>query len=125
MNYKDFVALYELDKRVCQMICDVEKLSKSFVGESANLLTYERRAKDDEAMQARARAQKQKYQEFLESGRKLVRELFAFKKALVEYQSATSEARVDDLEFYFGSERVEEYSKEEDCKKEGGDESQL
>ena len=108
MNYKDFVALYELDKRVCSMICDIEKLSKGFVGESANLFTYERRAKDDEAMQARAKAHKQKYQEFLESGRKLVRELFAFKKALVEYQSATSEARVDDLEFYFGAKKIED-----------------
>lgn len=108
MNYKDFVALYELDKRVCSMICDIEKLSKGFVGESENIFTYKRRAKDDEVMQARARAQEQSYREFLESGRKLVRELFAFKKALVEYQSATSEARVDDLEFYFGAKEIVE-----------------
>lgn len=38
MNYKDFVALYDLDKRVCSMICDIEKLSKGFVGEGAKSL---------------------------------------------------------------------------------------
>ncbi|MBR2111628.1 MAG: hypothetical protein IJ950_01535 [Helicobacter sp.] len=89
------------------MICDIEKLSKGFAGESENLFTYKHRAKDDEVMQARARAQEQSYRELLESGRKLVRELFAFKKMLVDYQSATSEARVDDLEFYFGTKDVE------------------
>ena len=59
-------------------------------------------------MQARAKAQEQSYQEFLKSARKLVHELFAFKKALVEYQSATSEARIDDLEFYFGAKEIKE-----------------
>lgn len=108
MNYKDFLALYELDKRVCAMICDIEKLSKGFVGEGENLFTYKRRAKDDEVMQANAETQEQSYREFLESGRRLVHELFAFKKALVEYQSATSEARLNDLEFYFGAKEIEE-----------------
>lgn len=111
MNYKNFIALYELDKKVCSMICDIEKLSKGFIGESENLFSFKVKNKDDEAMQIRIKAQEQSYNELLEHGRKLVRELFAFKKALIEYQSATSEVRVDNLEFYFGSNEIKEEQK--------------
>ncbi|TLD80152.1 hypothetical protein LS68_008010 [Helicobacter sp. MIT 05-5293] len=85
MTYKNLVGLYSLDKKICQMICSIEGISKNFSDEWRFLDTLELYAKNEEEVLS-AKEDMQRFNELMDSGRRLVNELLIFKRALNDYQ---------------------------------------
>lgn len=85
MIYKNLVGLYSLDRKICQMICNIDAISKNLSDEWKFLDTLELYAKSEEEI-ASAKQDMEKFNELIQSGRRLVNELLIFKKALNDYQ---------------------------------------
>ncbi len=89
MTYKNLISLYKIDKKICQMICDLEGINKNFNAEFVFLDTLERFAKSQSEIDSALREQ-ERFQRLLAEARKLIDSLLSFKCELDSYQVARS-----------------------------------
>lgn len=97
--FKDFVSLYNLDKKVCQMIMDVEKISDVFAAESkdVNLFNISNDADEDKKKADAAALEKLRI-----GARLFIAQLFKFKAIVNEYQAYKNNDKLEQVESMFG-----------------------
>lgn len=98
MAFKDFVALYNLDKKVCQMIMDVEKINDSFASEAkeANLFNASNENED------KKKADSAELEKLRTGARQFIGQLFKFKAIVNEYQAYRNNDKLEQVESLFG-----------------------
>ncbi|MDO7252784.1 hypothetical protein [Helicobacter cappadocius] len=98
-------ALYELDKKICTMIVDIQKISDSFGYEHANL--WSGKGEFDEIQELQ-----QEFDVLRHKGKILISELFDFKYQLNKYQANREKTHFNEINRFFG--KSEEEIKEEE-----------
>lgn len=100
MKKNNQFALYALDKKICSMIVDIEKLNGNIGEESANLFNTIEEQNEKKIM-------KDEFEEVCKAGISLISFLFQFKHALNQYQAKRSQTQMNEINRFFGKTKEE------------------
>ena len=97
--FKESVALYALDKRVCQMIMEVEKISNDFSLEAREVNLFKPMSDEEEE---KRRLDEKELERLRINAREFIREIFKFKHALNCYQAYMNDEKLERFNARFG-----------------------
>lgn len=91
---KEILSIYDLDKKICSFIMDIQKLDKSLTTESSNLQKKLVKDEDHEFLE-------QHINSLIKYGTNIILSLFEFKRELNDYQAIKFQK-----DFYFLNKRL-------------------